>query len=72
VGQLGLPEIILIAVIALLIFGPKKLPELGSGLGKAIKDFKSAMNDTSTEKEPETAKADEKKESPVDSTQPKS
>jgi len=51
-GQLGLPELIIIGVIALLVFGPKKLPELGSGLGKAIKDFKGAMKDD----EPETEK----------------
>jgi sec-independent protein translocase protein TatA len=37
---------LVIGVIALLVFGPKKLPEIGAGLGKAIKDFKSAMNDT--------------------------
>jgi len=39
-GQLGVPELIIIAIIALLIFGPKKLPDLGAGLGKAIRDFK--------------------------------
>ena len=44
-GQLGLPEMIIIGIIALLIFGPKKLPELGTGLGKAIRDFKGAMNE---------------------------
>ena len=44
-GGLGLPEMIIIGIIALLIFGPKKLPELGSGLGKAIRDFKGAMNE---------------------------
>jgi sec-independent protein translocase protein TatA len=53
-GQLGLPEMIIIGIIALLIFGPKKLPDLGSGLGKAIRDFKSAMS------EPEQPAKDEK------------
>ena len=60
-GQLGLPEIIIIALIALIIFGPKKLPELGSGLGKAIKDFKTAMNETNeppAEHPPEKEKTD--------------
>ena len=45
-GQLGLPELIIIGVIALLIFGPKKIPDLGAGLGKAIRDFKGALNDS--------------------------
>ena len=59
-GQLGLPELIIIGIIALLIFGPKKLPDLGAGLGKAIRDFKGAMSeDTSEEK-----KKEEKKEEP--------
>ena len=60
-GQLGLPELIIIGLIALLIFGPKKLPDLGAGLGKAIRDFKGAM----TEKEPpakEEAKEEKKEE----------
>jgi sec-independent protein translocase protein TatA len=51
-GQLGFPELLIIGIIALLVFGPKKLPELGSGLGKAIKDFKNAMNDTHSEQKP--------------------
>ena len=37
------PELLIIVVIALLLFGPKKLPELGAGLGKSIRDFKKAM-----------------------------
>jgi len=37
-------ELIIVALIALLVFGPKKLPELGSGLGKAIRDFKGAIS----------------------------
>ena len=57
-GSLGVPELILIGVIALLVFGPKKLPELGSGLGKAIKDFKHAMNDSSSETKTEAPKAE--------------
>jgi sec-independent protein translocase protein TatA len=57
-GQLGLPELIIIGIIALLIFGPKKLPDLGAGLGKAIRDFKGAIN----EREPEPPKKEEKKE----------
>jgi sec-independent protein translocase protein TatA len=49
--SLGIPELIIIGIIALLIFGPKKLPELGKGLGKSIKDFKDAMSEKSTPEE---------------------
>lgn len=44
-GKLGLPEILIIAAIALLIFGPGRLSELGKGLGEGIKNFKSAVKD---------------------------
>ncbi len=54
---LGVPELMVILVIALVIFGPSKLPQIGSGLGKAIRDFKKGV----TEKEDETV--DPKKDS---------
>lgn len=41
-GKLGMPEIILILVIVLLLFGGKKIPELMRGLGKGVKEFKDA------------------------------
>ena len=44
-GPIGMPEMIVIAVIALIIFGPRKLPELGKSLGKNIAEFKRASND---------------------------
>ena len=44
-GQLGFQELIVIFVIALLVFGPKKLPELGKSLGKGIREFKRATDD---------------------------
>ena len=44
-GKIGLPELAIIVFIALLIFGPKKLGELGKGLGEGIRNFKSSMND---------------------------
>jgi sec-independent protein translocase protein TatA len=40
---LGAPELIIILVVALLIFGPGKLPEIGSAMGKGIRDFKKAL-----------------------------
>ena len=40
---IGLPELIVIMVVALLVFGPGKLPEIGSALGKGIRDFKKAF-----------------------------
>jgi len=44
-GKLGLPEILIILAVALLIFGPSKLADLGKGLGEGIKNFKSAVKD---------------------------
>lgn len=45
----GLPEVIVILVIALVIFGPKKLPELGKNLGKGLKSFKKGISEASDE-----------------------
>ena len=44
-GSLGIQELVLIFVIALIFFGPKKLPELGRSLGKSINEFKKASNE---------------------------
>ena len=44
-GSIGMPELIIILVIALIIFGPRKLPELGRSLGKSIGEFKRASNE---------------------------
>ena len=44
-GRVGIPELVIICTIALLIFGPRKLPELGSALGRTIKEFKRAASE---------------------------
>jgi sec-independent protein translocase protein TatA len=58
---IGLPEMILILVVALLIFGPKKLPEIGSSLGKALRGFQDATKDFENEFKREVKKLEEEK-----------
>lgn len=48
---LHLPELIIVLVVALLVFGPKKLPEMGSAIGKSIKEFRKGMNELSRPQE---------------------
>ena len=48
-GSLGLPELLVILVIVVLIFGANRLPQLGKGVGSAIKNFKEGMKDGSTD-----------------------
>jgi len=50
-GELGIPEVLFILGIALLIFGPKKLGDLGKGLGEGIRGFKSALRDEPTKEQ---------------------
>jgi len=67
--SLGFPELIIIFVIALVIFGPGKLPSLGKSVGETIKEFKKAsselMGGSKTEDEPEEVKTDDTKETKV-------
>lgn len=48
---LGLPEVGLIALAAIVIFGPKKIPEMGSALGKTLRGFKQEMNNPTSEQD---------------------
>ena len=43
-GFIGFPEILLLGLVALLLFGPKKLPEMGRGLGKGLREFKDSVS----------------------------
>jgi sec-independent protein translocase protein TatA len=56
---IGMPELIIILVIILIIFGAGKLPEIGAGMGKAIRNFKGA-GDEDEKKEPEKIEEEEK------------
>ena len=47
--NLGIPEVIVILGVALVIFGPKKLPELGRNLGKGLRNFKDSLASAATE-----------------------
>jgi len=61
-GSIGIQELILIFIIALLLFGPKKIPEIGKAIGKAIKEFKRASNEIKETIEKEVE--EEEKEEP--------
>ncbi len=50
-ANLGVPSLILILVVALLIFGPSKLPEIGRATGNTLKEFKKATNDLMSDSE---------------------
>jgi sec-independent protein translocase protein TatA len=67
-GGIGVAELIIVLVIVLLVFGAGKLPEIGSGLGKAIKNFKKASNGSEKEESPKEIKnKDNEKNSNKDS-----
>ena len=59
-GGIGIPELIIVLVIAMIFFGPGKLPELESSIGKAIKGFKKSMEEP--EKKPDSSIEDNKTE----------
>ena len=59
--NLGTGEIILIALVILLLFGAKRLPELAKSIGKSVKSFKSGLNDVEKEIKDSTEESSEKK-----------
>jgi sec-independent protein translocase protein TatA len=51
IGSIGVPGLILIIVLALIIFGPKKLPEIGKAAGQTLREFKNSANDLMSDDE---------------------
>ncbi|HBO97867.1 MAG TPA: twin-arginine translocase TatA/TatE family subunit [Candidatus Omnitrophica bacterium] len=60
-GQIGMPELIVILLVVIILFGAKKLPEIGSALGKAIREFKKAGKDIQDDVKDAAPKDDERK-----------
>jgi len=55
-GSLGVPELLLILLLVIIIFGAGKLPQLGKGLGEGIRNFKAAIRNDSEEKKDDSSK----------------
>jgi sec-independent protein translocase protein TatA len=68
-GSIGMPELIIIFVIALIIFGPRKLPELGRSLGKSLAEFKRASNELKSTLE-EEIRIEEQQQQRAEATKP--
>jgi sec-independent protein translocase protein TatA len=62
-GPIGMPELIVILTIALIIFGPRKLPELGRSLGRSLQEFKRASNELKNTLD-EEIRVDEQRQKP--------
>lgn len=65
IGGLGTPEILVIALVVLLLFGGKKIPELMKGVGKGINSFKKGLNETDEEIKKDISTSDEKDDKEV-------
>ncbi|NLN38746.1 MAG: twin-arginine translocase TatA/TatE family subunit [Smithella sp.] len=59
-GSLGIPELLIILVIVLIIFGVGKLPQIGSALGQSIRNFKKSVSDQNDSTNPPTKKEEDK------------
>ena len=64
-GPIGFPELVIILVVALIVFGPRKLPELGRSLGKSLSEFKRASNELKSTLEDEIRLDEQKARTPA-------
>ncbi|MBS4218618.1 twin-arginine translocase TatA/TatE family subunit [Bacillus sp. FJAT-49711] len=64
--SIGIPGLIIILIITLIVFGPKKLPEIGAAFGKTLSEFKKSANEIMSSDEAAT----QAKQEPVESTDP--
>jgi len=60
-GQIGMPELIVVLLVVIILFGSRKLPEIGSALGKAIREFKKAGKDIQDDVKDAVKQDDERK-----------
>jgi sec-independent protein translocase protein TatA len=54
-GFVGLPELLLLGLVVLLVFGPKRLPEMGRSMGRGLREFKSSVSGTHDDEDVEAA-----------------
>src|SRR5687767_15731073 len=69
-GPIGMPELLIILTLALIIFGPRKLPELGRSLGKSLGEFKRASNELRNTLDEDIRIEDERSQRAAESAQP--
>ena len=70
-GSIGMPELLIILTIALIIFGPRKLPELGRSLGKSLGEFKRASNELRNTLDEEIRLEEQRSARPVEPPAPR-
>jgi TatA/E family protein of Tat protein translocase len=71
-GSIGVPEMIIIFIVALIVFGPKKLPELGKSLGKGLAEFRRASNELKATIEEEVRSIETEANKPLEESNPSS